>query len=238
MKLVTYFKGHWQLALMTALIFVFWNYPVMYPFKILVVFLHEASHALMTLFTGGEVLELSLNPRQGGHVRARGGNGFLISTAGYLGSLLLGSLLFILALRSKADRIIVGVFGIIMLTLCAFYVRDSFALIFCIGGGIVALISARFFSQQINDLLLRLIGLSSMIYVPYDIFSDTLARSHLRSDARILAENYGGTTMMWGVLWMVISLIVIMCIVKAALKTPSNISFSSDKSVKNRHSVS
>jgi Peptidase M50B-like len=48
-----------------------------------------------------------------------------------------------------------------------------------------------------------------MLYVPLDIFSDTLARSALRSDARILAEYLGGTTMMWGVLWLLISLIVI-----------------------------
>jgi len=230
MKLVTFFKGHWQLALMTAIVFAFWNYPPMYPFRMLVVFLHEASHALMTLLTGGEVLELSLVPREGGHVKSRGGNFFYIATAGYLGSLLLGALLFILALRSRADRLVVGALGALMLILCVFYVREPFPLLFCIGGGSLALICARFLNEDINDLLLRLIGLSSMIYVPYDIFSDTLARSHIRSDARIIAEMYWGTTIMWGSLWLIISVVFIAFIAKISLKNPSNIAFSRQKS--------
>ena len=230
MKLITFFKGHWQLGLMTVLIFTFWTHPIMTPLKILVVFLHEASHALATIFTGGDVLSLTLSPNQGGLVMSRGGNRFLISSSGYLGSLLLGSILFILALRSKADRVIIGGFGVGMLILCAFYIREPFPLFFCIGGGFAALLSARFLSQQINDLILRLIGLLSMIYVPYDIFSDTLARPHLRSDARNMAENFGGTTMMWGGLWLIISLVFIVCVARVTLKNPSNIAFSRQKS--------
>ena len=230
MALFEYFKGHWQLVLMTALIFALWDYPIMTPLKILVVFLHEASHALMTIVTGGKVLELSLNPRQGGHVKSLGGSLFYIASAGYLGSLLLGALLFISGLRSRADRIIIGILGAVMLTLCAFYVRESFPLMFCIGGGVLALICARYLSEDINDLLLRLIGLSSMIYVPYDIFSDTLARSHIRSDARIIAEMYWGTTIMWGSLWLIISVVFIAFIAKISLKNPSNIAFSRQKS--------
>ena len=84
-----------------------------------------------------------------------------------------------MALRSRADRLVVGGLGALMLILCVFYVREPFPLLFCIGGGSLALICARFLNEDINDLLLRLIGLSSMIYVPYDIFSDTLARSHI-----------------------------------------------------------
>ena len=87
MKIVNFFKGHWQLMSMTAVIFLLWDYSVMIPLKIFVVFLHEASHAFATLLTGGEVLELSLSPRQGGHVLSRGGNLFLLVSAGYLGSL-------------------------------------------------------------------------------------------------------------------------------------------------------
>ena len=225
MKVLNFFKGHWQLFAITAAIFLLWDYPVMYPLKVFVVFLHEASHALTTLLTGGEVLELSLVPRQGGHVLSRGGNLFLIVSSGYLGSLLLGASFLIFALRTNADRILVALLGLSMFALTAFYIRDSFPVMFCLGGGVILLFTARFLSRQINDLLLRIIGLTSMIYVPYDIFSDTLARSELRSDARILSEHFGGTTMIWGSLWLVISLIFILFIIKLSLKESSNIVF-------------
>lgn len=225
MRLWTYLKGHWQLIALTAIVFALWQNSVVIPLKIFVVFLHEFSHALATWLTGGEVLELSVSAQQGGFVTSRGGNGFIIATAGYLGSLLLGSLLFVLALRSKIDRYVVGVLGVTMIALTALYIREPFAIGFCLGAGAVLIISARFFAASVNDLILRVIGLASMIYVPYDIFSDTLSRSYLMSDARILAQNYGGTTMMWGVIWLVVSLVFLVFLLKASLKTPSNITF-------------
>lgn len=228
MKLWNFLKGHAQLIAMTAAVFSLWDYSLMFPFKIFVIFLHEASHALTALLTGADVLELSLNPNEGGHVTARGGNLFLIASAGYLGSLILGASFFIFALKTNADRILVAILGIVMLVLTAFYIRDLFPVVFCVGGGAFLLLSARFLNRDINDLLLRLIGLTSMIYVPYDIFSDTLARSEQLSDARILAENFGGTTVMWGGLWLLISGIFLIFIIKLSLKVPSNISFDRD----------
>jgi len=201
----------------------------MYPLKIFVIFLHEASHALTALLTGGQVLELSLSPQQGGHVKAAGGNGFLIASSGYLGSLFWGAALFLLGLRTRLDKVVVGMMGALMLGITALYIRDLFPLAFCILTGLGLLLSAYFLSQPINDLWLRVMGLASMIYVPYDIFSDTLARSHLVSDARILAENYGGTTMLWGGIWLFISMVFLLFIARQSLKSPSNIDFASTK---------
>lgn len=225
MRLWTHLKGHWQLIALTAIVFALWQNSIVIPLKIFVVFLHEFSHALATWLTGGKVLELSISAQQGGFVTSQGGNGFIIASAGYIGSLLLGSLLFVLALRSKLDRYVVGLLGFIMVGLTALYIREPFAIGFCVGAGVVLMVSARFFAATVNDLILRVIGLTSMIYVPYDIFSDTLSRSYLMSDARILAQNYGGTTIMWGIIWLVVSLVFLAFILKASLKTPSNIAF-------------
>lgn len=110
-----------------------------------------------------------------------------------------------------------------MLVIAGLYVREIFALAFVIGTGIAILLSARYFGHNANDLILRLIGLTSMIYVPYDIFSDTIARSNLPSDARMLAEEFGGTPQIWGVLWIGISVIVIGFCVRSVLGRSSNL---------------
>ncbi len=220
-------KNHWQLIFITGAAFLLWNTPVMIPLKILVVFLHELSHAMATILTGGEVISLSVSPQQGGLVTARGGSRFLSLSAGYLGSLLIGVALLLAALKTKADRIIMALCGAMTLLVTALYVREGFALIFGVATAAGMLAMARYLSQPINDLALRVIGLTSMIYVPYDIFSDTIARASLRSDARMLAEEFGGTTMMWGGLWLILSFCVIGLCLRYGLGGRSNISFRS-----------
>ncbi len=218
-------KGHWQLLLLTTLVFALWQTPAVVPLKILIVFFHEVSHAIATIMTGGEVISLSISANQGGEVWSRGGNRFITLTAGYLGSLLIGVGLLIAATRSKADRAIMAACGVITLVIAGLYIRDLFALGFTIGTGAAMLLMARFLGHAANDLALRVMGLASMIYVPYDIFSDTIARSNLRSDARMLAEEFGGTTIMWGGMWLILSLIVIGWCLRRGLGPNSNIRF-------------
>ncbi len=225
MKIWSHLKGHWQLIAIVAVVFALWTTPVILPLKILVVFLHEASHALAALLTGGSVDEMSLSLLEGGHVISRGGNLFWIISAGYLGSLLLGAGLFVIALQTRLDKGLVGLLGALMVGLALIYMREMFPLLFCLGVGGVLLAVAWFLDQRINDLVLRIIGLTSMMYVPYDIFSDTLLRSHLRSDARIMAELIGGPTMFWGVIWLALSIAIIGVVLRYCLTAPTNISF-------------
>jgi hypothetical protein len=220
---VALLKGHWQLLLLTVIVFALWQTPAVVPLKILIVFFHEASHAIATFLTGGEVVSLSISANQGGEVWSLGGNRFVTLTAGYLGSLLIGVALLIAATRTKADRAIMAGCGIVTLVITGLYVRDAFALSFGIGTGVAMLLMARFLGHAANDMVLRVIGLTSMIYVPYDIFSDTIARSNQRSDAYMLAEEFGGTTIIWGGLWLVLSLAVIGCCLRYGLGRSSNI---------------
>ena len=219
-------KGHWQLIVITGLLFLLWNTPVVIPLKILIVFLHELSHALATLLTGGSVVDLSLSPQQGGHVISRGGNRFVVLSAGYLGSLFLGVALLVIAVQTKLDRVAVALFGVVTLMITALYIRDLFPFVFCSITGLGMLAVARYLDRRLNDLLLRVIGLASMIYVPFDIFDDTIRRSGVRSDAYMLAEEFGGPTLFWGGLWFVLSLAVIVWCVKYGLGQNSNVTFS------------
>ncbi|MBO6509279.1 MAG: M50 family metallopeptidase [Roseibium sp.] len=218
-------KNHWQLMAITLLIFVAWNTPVVLPLKFLVVYMHELAHGLAAVLTGGSIVEISLSPQQGGFAITRGGSRFLILTAGYLGSMLIGAALLLIALRTSADRLVMGLFGIIMLLVTVFYVRELFPLVFCSVTGLAMLAAARFLSREINDMALRVIGLTSLIYVPYDIFDDTIARSGLRSDAYMLAEEFGGPTIFWGGLWLVISLGVLYLCLRYGIGESSNLKF-------------
>ena len=218
-----FLKAHWQLIAITALVFALWATPAILPLKIMVVLLHELSHGLAALLTGGSIEGISVNADQGGHAMTRGGNGFVILSAGYVGSLLLGVMLLLAALRTEADQAILGLLGLVLLIVTALYIRETFAIAFCGLAGITMLAVARLLPHEFSDLILRVIGLTSMIYVPYDIFDDTILRSGLRSDAFMLAERYGGPTLFWGGLWLLLSLVVIGLSLRHGLGRSSNL---------------
>ena len=113
-----------------------------------------------------------------------------------------------------------------MISLTIIYMREMFAVAFCLLTGTVLLGIAKYLPRLVNDLLLRVIGLTSLLYVPYDIFSDTLKRSGQVSDARIIATTVGGPTVFWGALWLLASLVVVFYVVKLSLARPSNVPLS------------
>jgi hypothetical protein len=217
---------HWQLFALITLIFALWQTPLVTPLKILVVYLHELSHGIAAIVTGGEIVEISISPDIGGVIWTRGGSRFLVLSAGYLGSLLIGVALLVIALRSTADRLVMALLGGVTLLVTALYMRDLFTVGFGALTGAAMLACAKWLSHAVNDLALRVIGLSSIIYVPYDIYDDTIRRPHLRSDAHMLAHEVGGATMFWGGLWLIISLVVIGASLRFMLGQASNVHFS------------
>jgi hypothetical protein len=209
-------KQQIYLILLLILIMVCWDYPILYPLKLLVVFFHELSHALATLLTGGTVKELVINKDQGGHVVSLGGNQFIILSAGYIGSLLFGIVIYSTSVKSHYDKTIMMVLGISMMIITVVLSRSIFSWLFGLSSGGAMLLMARYLANQYNDFALRLIGLTSMMYAPLDIYSDTISRSYLKSDAYLLAEYTGGTTLLWGSIWMLISIVVIFYCLKWA----------------------
>ena len=223
--MTAWLKGHWQLIALTALVVVLWSTPIILPLKILVVFFHEFSHGAAAVLTGGDIVSMSLSADQGGVAYTRGGSRFVILTAGYLGSLICGVVLLLAALKSGADKLIIAALGVLVLVITALYMREVFPIVFGVVTGGALLAMARFLPHQVSDLTLRLIGLTSMIYVPRDIFSDTIERAHLRSDAFMLGELVGGGPQLWGGLWLIISLLTLGACLRYGLGDDSNLHF-------------
>ncbi len=201
-----------QFALLVGLVVLFyatWGTKIAYPFEVITTFLHELSHAFAFVMTGGSVLEFNVHANTSGTVPGYGGSLFFIFSSGYVGSCLFGSLIFLLAARTDWDRWILAFFGVGVLALTINFSGNSFSLFFSFGTAVVAVLLARFAPNYICDYLLRFIGLSSMLYPVNDVYRTVILNSHLRTDAVMLAESVGGSSVMWGVLWMIISIIII-----------------------------
>jgi hypothetical protein len=103
--------GHQQIAFIAtvgAFIFVIlalWRTPILDPFKLITVFLHEASHATACKLTCGKVEGMEVTADEGGVTHTRGGYQWFILPAGYLGSSFWGMVLVISSTNSITLRI-------------------------------------------------------------------------------------------------------------------------------------
>jgi hypothetical protein len=194
---------------------VLWSHPFIKPLKILVVFFHEASHALMALATGGQVASMRVLLNESGEVLSMGGSPFWTLTAGYLGSLLLGGLVLAVASRTNLAKTVAALLGAGMAAMAVLYLRNTGGFLFGIGFGVALMLVGLALPHLVAEWVLLLIGVTSCLYAVYDIATDILLRPEAPSDARMLAELTGfppflsatGQTLVWGVLWMGIALL-------------------------------
>jgi hypothetical protein len=186
-----------------------WNTPVVYPLKIFVVLLHEVSHGIAAVATGGSIQKIVLDPYQGGATYTVGGNAFATLSAGYLGSLAWGALM-VEAARSRRIRpdLVVGLIGGLVVALTILFVRSGFGIGFGVLFGLALAASAYKLSVAVNRTLLLTLGMTSSLYAILDIKSDILDRPTLESDAFMLSKITGIPTMVWGIIWIVVALAV------------------------------
>jgi len=191
-----------------SVIWALWDTPAVYPLKVFVVLLHEVSHAMMAVATGGTIDKIVLDPNQGGACYCPGGNAFLTLSAGYLGSLAWGGLLVAAGQMKRINsRWVTGAVGLLVVGLTLAYVRSQFGFWFGLAFGSVLVIGAVRLSVAINQGILLVLGLTSCLYAILDIKSDVIDRPELQSDAAMLGDLTGIHTMVWGSLWIVIAVL-------------------------------
>jgi hypothetical protein len=191
-----------------------WDTFVVYPFRIFVVFLHEISHGLAALATGGSIVSIGLSFDEGGVCLTRGGWPFLILNAGYLGSLLWGALFLRLGGRRRRARPVVGVMGTFTLVVTLVYVRTWFGFLYGLAAGLVLVAVASRLKPAVSEVLLAAIGATSCLYAVWDVASDVLFRHSGMSDAAALARLTGVPAMAWGLLWVALSLVVLASVLR------------------------
>ena len=213
----------WALLLVFAVVSLIWNTPFIAPLKILVVFFHELSHGLAALISGGNFNRIEINAWEGGLTYTYGGNRFLIASAGYIGSMLWGGALILSARYVRRLRSVTMMLGVMILATGLLFVRPffSFGLLFCLLSGAALIFMARRLSEGWQNFLLKLIGITSCLYAVLDIKSDVLDRPHLHSDAVTMQQLTLIPSILWGILWIAISLVCTWYFLRLAIRCKS-----------------
>lgn len=203
--------ARWVGALVfSALVVWFWTSPVFWPLKMSVVMFHELSHAIAAWATGGHVLDIGLFANQGGSTRSVGGWPVVILNAGYVGSLVWGLALLVLAKEPKRAKLTGYFLAIMLVFITVGFVRPvigfgfGFALLSALGLWLLA----RFLPMDVTSGLIRGLGIFSVLYAIFDIRDDVFGDAGL-TDASMLAEITHIPAFVWGVGWLGTSVLLV-----------------------------
>lgn len=191
---------------------VLWDTVVAYPFRIFVVFLHEISHGIAAVLTGGRIVSIGLSIDEGGVCVTQGGWRFVVLSAGYLGSLLFGALFLLLGGKRGRAPGVIGLIGLFTLGATLLYVRTLFGFVYGLAAAAAFILVAARLAPAVSERLLAAVGVMSCLYAVWDISSDVLLRDAPSSDAAALAGLTGIPAVVWGVLWVLASVWVIVAV--------------------------
>lgn len=194
-----------------------WNTFVLFPIKIFVVLLHEMSHGIVAVFTGGKIISLEVTEYLGGITTTEGGNIILIASAGYLGSVAIGTLLFYSSFDKKLSIWFTTGLAILLVIFTANFLIGTISQITAILAAVILIISPRYFNTIVNQILLQSIGLVSVFYVLIDMKEDLLSGSAYQTDANLLESLTSIQSTFIAIFWMSISIIVIYFLVRKLL---------------------
>ena len=86
--------------------------------------------------------------------------------------------------------------------------RSAFGFAYGLAAGALLLGVARWLPEGASSFVLRLLGVTSLLYAPWDVTSDLILRSVPASDASALARATGIPALAWGLLWLAASVLV------------------------------
>ena len=206
---------------LTFLIFYLWSTPLIQPIKLMVVLLHEMSHGLMALASGGTVHDILITADEGGACQSEGGNGVLIASAGYLGSMFFGGLILRGSRGGSGVPVTYALLALLTLGAAVTVLHDpysrtfAFAIAgFCIFLGLLA-------PTFLGAFGLRILGTGSCLYAIFDIYSDILvgASDGIENDARAFSSLTGVPEQTVGMAWLAVSVLYFAAILKASLES-------------------
>ena len=192
------------LALLVYLLLVVLGGPtgrlLLYPVTMLVAFLHEFGHALGAIVTGGTVEHLQVSMDGSGYTVTKGGDPAVILMGGYLGSAVLGNLLFYFGARKPdlSHHTLLILSGLMLLAGLLWFrsVQGTVLLwVFALGLGYIAL------RTKWSGDVLMFFGLTTVLYIIRDFNNGP------QSDLDMYSQIVGFfPSAVWMYIWLAIAL--------------------------------
>lgn len=204
------------LLLASALTAVLWFVPLaslaLYPLRLFVTFIHEGSHALVAIITGGVVYKIVVLPDASGYTLTAGGWGILIVMAGYLGAAAYGAGMLALARRPNSAHFILGLSGVIVALLDLFLVRNGFGFVWGVVIAVGLILAALRLPARIAELTAMFLGVQCVVNALFDLKTLLGLSSGYGgpvSDAVLMSQIIPLPPFVWAALWSILALLIL-----------------------------
>ncbi len=225
------------LLIATVITLALWFLPYVgvltYPVRLFVTFIHEGSHVLASLLTGGSVKSLTIASDGSGVVYSVPSGWFgamLTSSAGYLGSTAFGVLLlFLIRTGVSAKKVLFGsaafiavmtlLFGILSPLWNVFSLQVGFGSIaFTIAAGAVLTAGlfalGKYSSAKVANFSVAFLAIQCLLNALFDLktlffINSPIGGMDLQTDATNMANATGLPAFAWVLIWIGISILMI-----------------------------
>ena len=188
---------------------VWWDTILAYPLRLLVTLLHEVGHPLGAIVSGGKGGKLLIRRDLSGNATTAGGSPILVLNMGYLGSMLLGFMIFLLPYSRAAEHSMIVVGAAILLISLA-WVKNTFGLAVLVSIGVALAAGGWLLGSGIEAFVTKFIGVCCMLYSYLEV-------ERCRADAAALQEITKIPAIAWKISWQLVSLGVLFLMARIAL---------------------
>jgi hypothetical protein len=225
------------MGLAAVVVVTLWWTPLLFPFRMMTTTIHELSHAITVLVTGGTVASFDVNFNGSGVVAFSGGFALLVYSAGYLGSTLFGGIMLLVAKNSKGrrDALIFLAIGLIAVLAIAgilrvlrtgnifnfFIFTDVWALLIVAGLAALLWLIAVKAPDVVTAFICYTLALLSVLYAAFDllnVFTATINPLGGFNDARGLESATGIPAFIWAGVWCLVAVFILWQFLRLALK--------------------
>jgi hypothetical protein len=215
---------HQRLALLLGISLLFsffsWGRKILFPIQIFTTWIHECCHAFTAMVLGAEAIHITLSPDGSGLTHFKIPKGkvrhAIIASAGYLGTSLVGCLMFLLLLNTEKPNPILNIqsvififSGIIGFSLL-FWIRNLFGFIsvLLLGGALASLTypPLKPFAHEILLFLSIQTALNSLFDIRTLLALDS--KKSNQSDAHTLQKLFYLPHWVWAISWLSMSLLL------------------------------
>lgn len=195
---------------------------VFFPFTMFVTYLHEASHGLMALITGGSIISFTMQIDTSGLAYTQGGIRFLILSAGYIGSTLWGCLLLIASLNKKSYKPVLYSLSLFFLVFTILYARN---LVSFTSGILFSGLMFLFSNLKNNSFISIFMGFLA-VQTSFNSINDIyellfLSKTSVTTDAHLMSQEMTGgiiPPIFFAILWGLVSAMLFFMILKKSIK--------------------
>lgn len=180
------------------------------PLVYLNTILHEFGHALATIVSGGQVLEVRIQPDGSGTTMSSGGFGLLIASAGYVGAAVMGAGLIASGRNTKSASSGMAILAAVLGMGSVLWMRNGFGVLVAVLWFVIALAIAKFAEGKWKQFSIQFLGLQQCINAVQSLWVllKINAIQGIENDALIASKEFPLPPMAFALLWCALSFLL------------------------------